>query len=150
MDKFGTKTYNFQFKLKFVTKTNSNMQSSMVIFNFSVFDQKYHFWKNLVQKMKIFSLTLIWVGVFLPLCWFSLNNSETIKAVNLVFCSINFLLETFMPNLVSLTCPSLQILDRTQAKVFPIFEFLVKSLNKNGHNSETSNHINKHLQKNYT
>ena len=101
------------------------MQSSMVMFNFSV----------------------LWVGVFLPLCWFSLNNSEKIKAVNLVFCSINFLLETFMPNLVSLTCPSLQILDRTQTKVFPIFEFLVKSLNKNGHNSETSNHIDKKLAK---
>ena len=27
-------------------------------------------------------------GVILRLCWFSLNNSETIKAAALVFCSI--------------------------------------------------------------
>ena len=37
-------------------------------------------------------LTLIWVGVWvilLPLsCWFSLNNSETLKAVTLVFYNI--------------------------------------------------------------
>ena len=35
------------------------------------------------------TVTLIWVeGVILPPCWFSLNNSETVKAVNLAFCSI--------------------------------------------------------------
>ena len=37
-------------------------------------------------------LTLIWVrwgrGNFTPPCWFSLNNSETVKAVTLVFSSI--------------------------------------------------------------
>ena len=27
-------------------------------------------------------------GVILPTCWFSLNNSETAKAVTLAFCSI--------------------------------------------------------------
>ena len=47
-----------------------------------------------------------------------------------------------MPNLVSLTRPSLQILDEIQTGVFPISGFLVKSLiNKNGHNSRTSNDI---------
>ena len=34
------------------------------------------------------ALTLIWGGVILPLCWFSLNNSEMIKTVTLEFCSI--------------------------------------------------------------
>ena len=38
LDKFGPKNQNYQFKLKFGTHTNSNMQSSMVIFTFSLFD----------------------------------------------------------------------------------------------------------------
>ena len=47
-----------------------------------------------------------------------------------------------MPNLVFLTQPFLQILDKTQAGVFPISRFLVKFLqDKNCHNSRTSNHI---------
>ena len=41
--KFGSKTQNYQFKLKFCTYTNSNMQNSMVMFTFSVFDWKYLF-----------------------------------------------------------------------------------------------------------
>ena len=64
-----------------------------------------------------FILIQIWVGgrgLFLPLCQFFLNNSETVKAANLALCSIQFLLETFLPNLASLTCPSLQILDEIQ------------------------------------
>ena len=47
-----------------------------------------------------------------------------------------------MPNLVSLTCPGLQKLDKTQTRVFPIFGFLVKSfINKNCHNSANTNDI---------
>ena len=47
---------------------------------------------------------------------FSLNNSETVKAVTLAFCSIQyFLLKTFALNVVSLTHPSLQTLGKTQA-----------------------------------
>ena len=50
-----------------------------------------------------------------------------VLTVNLAFCSINnFLLETSLPNLVSLTRPSLQILDKT--KPFPISRFLVNLL----------------------
>ena len=47
--------------------TNSNMKSSMAIFTFSVLDWKYPFWENLVQKIKIISLSwnlepkLIWI-----------------------------------------------------------------------------------------
>ena len=45
-----------------------------------------------------------------------------------------------MPNLVSLTCPSLQILDKSQTGVFPIY--LVK---ENCHNSRTSSDIDMKL-----
>ena len=43
-----------------------------------------------------------------------------------------------MPNLVSPTCPSLQILDKTQTGVFQISGFLVNSLLKNCHKSRIS------------
>ena len=72
------------------------------------------------------SLTLIWVGVdnFTP-CWFSLNNSEKVKAVTLAFPVFsNISLEKFVPNLVSLTRPSLQILNNTQTGILPISGFL--------------------------
>ena len=38
-------------------------------------------------------------------CWYFLNNSETVKAITLAFCSIR--LATFVLNLVFLTRPSL-------------------------------------------
>ena len=61
--------------------------------------------------------------------WFSLTNSETVKAITLAFAtSINVSLETFMPSLVSLTRPSLQILGKTQTGVFPISGYLVYPL----------------------
>ena len=53
LGKFDSKSQNFQFKLKFGTSTNSNIHNSMVVFNFSVLDWEYHFWANLVQKVKI-------------------------------------------------------------------------------------------------
>ena len=56
-------------------------------------------------------------------CWYPLNNSETVKAVTLVFC--NILLEMFVLKLVFLTRPNLQILGKTQTGVFPISGFLV-------------------------
>ena len=47
-----------------------------------------------------------------------------------------------MPRLVSLTCPNLQILGKTQTVVFPVSVFLIISLkNKNSHNSRTSKDI---------
>ena len=52
-----------------------------------------------------------------------------------------------MPNLVSLTCPGLQKLDKTQTQVFPIFGFLAKSFrNKNCHNSTNTNDIDMKLK----
>ena len=41
---------NCQLKVKFGTLTTSNMQNSMMMFIFSVFNQKYPFWAKLVQK----------------------------------------------------------------------------------------------------
>ena len=35
--------------LKFVAETNSNMQNSVLMFTFSIFDRKYPFWANLLQ-----------------------------------------------------------------------------------------------------
>ena len=52
------KSQNYQFKLKFGTQTNSNMQYSIVVFTFFVFDQKCPFWANLVQNVKTISLRL--------------------------------------------------------------------------------------------
>ena len=51
--KSGQKSQNCQFKLKFGTKTNLNIWNSMMMFTFSVLDQKYLFWANLVQQFKI-------------------------------------------------------------------------------------------------
>ena len=57
LGKFDRKNQNFQFKLKCVTWTNSNMKNSMALFTFSVLDRKHPFWRNLVQKVKIVSLS---------------------------------------------------------------------------------------------
>ena len=54
--------------MKFDTKTNLNMQNSMVVFNASVLDWKYPFWANFVQKTKIGSFSRqfqIWYLVLL-------------------------------------------------------------------------------------
>ena len=53
LDKFGLKNQTLQFKLKFGTQTNLKMEKLMVMVTFSVFDQKYPFWVNLVSKFKI-------------------------------------------------------------------------------------------------
>ena len=53
--KIWSKNQYHQLKLKFGTLTNSNMQNSVVMFIFFVFDRAYAFWANLVQKLKIVS-----------------------------------------------------------------------------------------------
>ena len=64
-----------------------------------------------------------------PSCWFSLNNSEKVKAVPWHFAVFsNILLEMFDPTLVFMTGSSLQIFGKTQEGVFPISGFLVNSL----------------------
>ena len=68
--KFGPKIQNCKFKLKPGTQTNSNKQNSKVVSTFPVLDQKYPFWANLVQKIKIVSFSwnlvprLIWICKF--------------------------------------------------------------------------------------
>ena len=69
LGKFGPKYQNYQFKLKFGTYTNSNMQNSMVMFIFFVFDRKYPFWANLVQKVKIISWSWNLVARLIRICW---------------------------------------------------------------------------------
>ena len=79
------------------------------------------------------------MGIILPLCWFSLYNSETVKAVTLVFCSIlyNFIWDIrakfSIPN-------SLQSLDIGQNSKRGVFhgQSLVK---ENCQNSRTSDNI---------
>ena len=56
---------------------------------------------------------------FTPHCWFSLNDSETVKAVTLPIGDFvafsNISLESYVTNLVSLSLISLQILGKTHA-----------------------------------
>ena len=51
--KFGSKNQTCQFKLKFSTKNNLNMQNLMVIFNFFVLDQKHTFGQIWSKKSKL-------------------------------------------------------------------------------------------------
>ena len=67
LDKFGPKTQNCQFKLTFGTWTNSKMQNSMAMFIFYILDRKYSFWKNLVQKVEIASLSWNLVARLIPI-----------------------------------------------------------------------------------
>ena len=86
----------------------------------------------------------LYSGYFYPPSWFSINKSVFVKVVNWHFVALtNFSLETFMLNLVSLTCPSLQILVTTQSGVFSFFGFLPKYLtNKRCHDCRSINKIN--------
>ena len=56
------------FKLKFATKANLDMQNSMVVFTFSILGQKYAFWANLVQKIKIVTLSWKLVPRLIQIC----------------------------------------------------------------------------------
>ena len=58
-DKFGRKNSNCQFKLKIGTNTNLDMKNSVVMFIFCVFQRKYSFLGNLLQKSKLFVETEI-------------------------------------------------------------------------------------------
>ena len=60
LGKFGPKHKNCQFKLKFGTYTNSNMQNSMVVFTFFKFRPEILFWSNWFQKIKIVVSAEIW------------------------------------------------------------------------------------------
>ena len=68
LGKFCPKHQNSHFKLKFGTYTSSNMQNSMAMFIFFVFDRKYLFWANLVQKVKIISWSWNLVARLIRIC----------------------------------------------------------------------------------
>ena len=53
LGKSGQKDQDCQFKLKCGANPNLNGWNSMMMFTFSVFDQKYLSWGKLVQKFKI-------------------------------------------------------------------------------------------------
>ena len=54
---FGPKSQNYHFKLNFGGQSNSNMQNSMMLFTFFVFDRKYPVTANLFQKIRIINLS---------------------------------------------------------------------------------------------
>ena len=66
--KFGPKSQNYQFKLKFSTQANLNKQNSMIMFTFAVLNQKYPFLANLVQKTTIATLSRNLVLRLIPIC----------------------------------------------------------------------------------
>ena len=82
LGKFGAKNRNCQFQLKLCTKTNSNMQNSVVLFTFSFLVRKHPLWANLVQKIKIVCLSwnlvlrLIWIFRIQSWCSGFLFNTE--------------------------------------------------------------------------
>ena len=53
LGKFDPKNQNFLFKLKFGTRTNSDIQNSLVMFTFSVFDWKYFLGQICSKKLKL-------------------------------------------------------------------------------------------------
>ena len=57
LGKFGPKNKDYQFKLKFGTQNNLNVQNLVLMFTLSVFEGKCLFWANLVQTVKIVSLS---------------------------------------------------------------------------------------------
>ena len=79
---FGAKIKNWQFKLKFGTKTNLNMHNSVMVFTFSVFGQKYHFWANLAQQIKNISLSCNHQGAEISVIW--LVEQSAIKLLILI------------------------------------------------------------------
>ena len=66
--KFSPRSQNYQLKLKFGTYTNSNMQNSMMLLSFFVFEWKYPFSTNLVQKIKIVTLSWNLVPTLIRTC----------------------------------------------------------------------------------
>ena len=68
-------------------------------------------------------------GVSLPASWFSLNNSDTAKAITLAFCSIEY--HFIRDVLAKFGIPCLlqsRDIEKTQTRVFPISGFLVNPL----------------------
>ena len=50
-------------------------------------NKQYYIWKS-NGKLNSNLCVCVCVQIIFPSCWFSLNRSETVKAVTLAFCSI--------------------------------------------------------------
>ena len=68
LGQFRLKNQNCQLAVKLDTWTNSNMLNSMMLFTFFVFDRKYPFLANLVQKVKIMSWSWNLVARLIRIC----------------------------------------------------------------------------------
>ena len=80
LEKFGPKHENCWFKLKFGTQNNPNMRNSMLLFTLSVFNREHPFCANLVQKVKIVSLSWNWGASLIRICrtqWCCLLSSSS-------------------------------------------------------------------------
>ena len=55
LGKYGPKNQNCCFKLKLSTLPNLDMQVSMVMFTFSIFDRKYSFWSKKIKTVSLIS-----------------------------------------------------------------------------------------------
>ena len=97
LGKTDPKNKKCQFKQKFDAYTNSTMLNSIVMLTFSVLDQKYPFWANLIKKIKIISLSWNLVPRLIRTCtiqWrFSLFPYSAWK-----FCSRNLLGILILPD----------------------------------------------------
>ena len=82
-------------------------------------------------------------GVILPNCWFALNNSETVKAVTLVFCSIQKLfIRNNRTKSVIFNSPQSPDIGKNSDEGVSDFQISDQSfINKNCHNSRTSHDI---------
>ena len=66
-----------------------------------------------------------------PSCWFSLNNSETVKAATLHFAAFSYIsLETFVPNFVILTQSQSPDIGQNSVSGISSFQISDKSLIK--------------------
>ena len=53
LGKFGPKSQNCSFEMKFLIETDLDMQNSIVMVPFFALDEKYTFWANVLQTIKI-------------------------------------------------------------------------------------------------
>ena len=86
----GEETLN-KFRPKFGNQTNPNMQNSMLMFTLSTLDRKYHFLENLVQEIKIVSLSWNLIPRLIRICriqrWCSFFLFQTENILSKEICS---------------------------------------------------------------
>ena len=130
-----SKNQNFQFELKFCTYNNLNMQNSMMVFSFSVLNQKNLFGVNLVHKIKIVSLRWNLVPRLIRICgiqwWCSLllfltiNIPGQIWSKNRKLFKVKFDKKTNSDMQNSMVVSVLSVLDRIS---YPFWANLVQKI----------------------